>query len=175
MNIFGFDFTKNKKGKTSVKADVNAPKEKEKGSIESFAPPSDIDGTIVLQSGNMSGFDVHTLDFDMIAGAGDDSLIAKSREASSQPEAELAINYIVDAAIVSDSNTPPVKLDLSRSDFGEKVKKAIGEEFSSVLSLLKFSNNGYDLFRKWYIDGKLYFPWGFYGAGWRVPVYDKYA
>ena len=68
-----------------------------------------------------------------------------------------AITEIVNGAIVSDSDGAPVNLVLDNVDLNEGIKKKIHEEFNRVLQLLAFNYNGYDMFRRWYIDGRIYF------------------
>jgi len=149
MKLFGFTLTRDSKDSKKTK-EVEQDEE-----LPSIATPIDSDGSFVISSAS-SGFDVHTLDVSTMQ-SDENFLIQRWRTAAAVPEAEQAITYIVDAAIVSDTSGPPVTLDISGKGFGDKVNKAVSEEFKSVLSLFKFNAYGHDIFRRWYIDGKLYF------------------
>ena len=74
-----------------------------------------------------------------------------------QPEAERAIDDIVNEAIVADDNNAPVEIVLDNVEQPESIKKKIREEFEYVLKLMKFNYRGYDIFRNWYVDGRLYY------------------
>lgn len=84
-------------------------------------------------------------------------LIYRYREAAMQPEADMAINDIVDEAVASLESGAPVKLVVDDLDYEESVKKKFLAEFDNILRLFNFSENGSELFKKWYIDGRLYF------------------
>ena len=74
---------------------------------------------------------------------------------SSQPEADAAIEDIVNEAIVGDHNDVPVDIILDKVDTSDKIKKLLKAEFDHILELLNFNSFGHDIFRKWYIDGRL--------------------
>lgn len=85
-------------------------------------------------------------------------LIHKYRQMAIQPEVENAINDIVDEAIVHDSDTGViVKINLDRLDVKDTIKEMITEEFDNVIKLLDFNNFGDEIFRKWYVDGRLFY------------------
>jgi len=75
-----------------------------------------------------------------------------------QPEMENAINDIIDEAIVHDTDSGQiVKINTDKLKEPDKIKQLIREEFDNVIKLLDFNNHGDDIFRKWYIDGRLYY------------------
>ena len=74
-----------------------------------------------------------------------------------QPELETAIDEIVNEAIVNDDKSKGVEIDTDDLKQPESIKKKIRDEFDFVLKLLDFSNMGHDLFRRWYIDGRLFY------------------
>lgn len=74
-----------------------------------------------------------------------------------QPEVELAVQDIVNESIVFDDYRTPVKLNLDNYEQSDTIKEKIQEEFKEILSLLDFNNKGIDLYRKWFVDGRLYF------------------
>ena len=71
------------------------------------------------------------------------------------PEVDMAIEEIVNEAIVTSELQAPVNVNLDKVEASDKIKKSIQEEFDRVLSLLNFADNGVDMFRRWYIDGRL--------------------
>jgi hypothetical protein len=84
-------------------------------------------------------------------------LIKRYREMALHPECDSAIEDIVNEAIVSDSNDVPVKIDLSNLNASDGVKKRIREEFKHILSLLDFNKKCHEIYRNWYVDGRIYY------------------
>ena len=84
-------------------------------------------------------------------------LITRYREMSNHPECDMAITEIVDEAISHDDKGKVVDIVLDDLKQPESIKKKIREEFDNVLSMLNFSNMADDIFRRWYIDGRIYF------------------
>ena len=84
-------------------------------------------------------------------------LITRYREMSNHPECDMAITEIVDEAISHDDKGKVVEIVLDELKQPESIKKKIREEFDNVLSMLNFSNMADDIFRRWYIDGRIYF------------------
>ena len=80
-----------------------------------------------------------------------------ARDMSIYPEVEVAIDDIVSEAIVNETDDYPIKLLTKNLEQTETVKSKIAEEFNNILNILDFKNQGYDIFRSWYIDGRLYF------------------
>ena len=84
-------------------------------------------------------------------------LVTKYREMAEHPELEQAIDDIINEAIVGDSKDEPVEINLDDLEQPERIKELIREEFTKVLELLEFNDYSYDIFRKWYVDGRLYY------------------
>ena len=84
-------------------------------------------------------------------------LITRYREMSNHPECDMAITEIVDEAISHDDKGKVVDIVLDELKQPETIKKKIREEFDNVLAMLNFSNLADDIFRRWYIDGRIYF------------------
>ncbi len=84
-------------------------------------------------------------------------LITRYREMSNHPELESAIDEIVNEAITHSEDGSVVDINLDNLKQPEKIKKKIIEEFNNVKKLLNFNNLADDLFRRWYIDGRIYF------------------
>ena len=84
-------------------------------------------------------------------------LIKRYREMSLHPEADSAIEDIVNEAIVSDSNDVPVQIDLSNLNASDGIKKKIRSEFKYILDLLDFGKKSHEIYRNWYIDGRIFY------------------
>ena len=84
-------------------------------------------------------------------------LIKKYRNMAFQPEVDEAINDIVVDSIVGDEREDTVKVDLQRTDWSKSVQKKVAEEFSNVLDVLEFRSKGFEIFKSWYIDGRIFY------------------
>ena len=84
-------------------------------------------------------------------------LIKRYREMSLHPECDSAIEDIVNEAIVSDTNDSPVEIELSNLNASDGIKKRIRSEFKYILELLDFDRKSHEIYRNWYIDGRLYY------------------
>ena len=139
--LFGFEISRKK---NQVQQDEQS---------KTFAVPQNDDGAVTIQSGSYYGTYV---DLDGVV-RNEIELITRYREMSMQPELETAIDEIVNEAIVNDDNGKGVELNTDDLKQPEAIKKKIRDEFELVLKLLDFSNMGHDLFRRWYIDGRLFY------------------
>ena len=150
IELFGFSIGKT--GKESAKpVDSSPPSTNTNGA--SFVAPDDYDGTINIEAGGIFGTYV---DFESQI-KNENELISRYRSMSLYPEVDMAITDIVNDAIVIDDEKEPVSIVLDEVDLSDNIKKKIEEEFKTIVSLLNFNNRGYDLFRRWYIDSKLYY------------------
>jgi len=140
VNLFGF----------KIGRDVD---EKQLDNLPSFVPPAQDDGSITVAEGGAFGT---TVDLDNTV-KNEAQLITKYREMAQQPEAERAIDDIVNEAIVADDNQAPIEIVLDDIEQPESIKKKVREEFEHILKLMKFNYRGYDIFRHWYVDGRLYY------------------
>jgi hypothetical protein len=84
-------------------------------------------------------------------------MIKRYREMALHPEVDSAIEDIVNEAIVSDTNDSPVKIELSNLNASDGIKEKIREEFKYILELLDFDKKCHEIYRNWYIDGRLYY------------------
>ena len=123
------------------------------GSEVSFATPTPDDGTIDVAGG---GFFGQILDTDG-RDKSDYDLIRRYRDIAQQAECDAAIEDIVNEGIVSNEDDQAVEVVLERLPFPNKIKRKIREEFSEVLRLLNFEQKGHDIFRRWYVDGRVYY------------------
>ena len=84
-------------------------------------------------------------------------LIRRYREMALHPECDGAIEDVVNEAIVSDLYDSPVEIELSNLNAGDALKKAIREEFKNIKEILDFDRKAHEIFRNWYVDGRLYY------------------
>ena len=84
-------------------------------------------------------------------------LIRRYREMSLHPECDGAIEDVVNEAIVSDLYDSPVEIELSNLNAGDTLKKAIREEFKNIKEIMDFDRKAHEIFRNWYVDGRLYY------------------
>ena len=84
-------------------------------------------------------------------------LIKRYREMALHPECDSAIEDIVNEAVVSDTNDSPVTIELSNLNASDGIKKKIREEFKYILELLDFDRKSHEIYRNWYVDGRLYY------------------
>ena len=131
---------------------IERPKKAE-GSVPSFTSPTADDGTIDIAGG---GFFGQVLDQDGRERTEID-LIRRYRDIAQQPECDTAIEDIVNEGIISNEDDVPVQITLDRLPFPEKIKRKIRKEFMEVLRLLHFEQKGHDVFRRWYVDGRIFF------------------
>ena len=121
--------------------------------VVSFTSPSSDDGTLEIPGG---GFYSSILDTDGRDRA-DIDLIRRYRDIAQQSECDTAIEDIVNEGIVSNESDISVQVVLDNLPYPDRIKRKIREEFEEVLRLLKFEEKGHDLFRRWYVDGRIYF------------------
>ena len=84
-------------------------------------------------------------------------LIRRYREISLHPECDLAIEDIVNEAIVANENKEAVRVNVENLPYGKDVRRKIEDEFKEVLRLMQFNTKGHDIFRRWYIDGRIFY------------------
>ena len=120
---------------------------------QSFTPPSQEDGALTITSAAYYGTYV---DLDGTA-KNEVELISRYREMAMQPEIESAIDDIVNEAIVQDDDGLITKIILDDLKQPEKIKNAIKEEFNTILRLLNYRKMAQDIFRRYYIDGRMYY------------------
>ena len=122
-------------------------------SIPSFVAPENYDGTQVLETG---GFMSSVYDF---SGSfiDENALISQYRTMSLYPEVDMAIEDIVTQSIVYDRENKIVKIDLDNTELSDNIKSKVHQEFEKVTRLLDMPNKGYDIFRRWYVDGRLFY------------------
>jgi hypothetical protein len=120
---------------------------------QSFVPPAADDGALTITSAAYYGTYV---DLDGTA-KNEVELISRYREMAMQPEIESAIDDIVNEAICQDDDGKTIKIILDNLKQPEKIKNAIKAEFDNILKLLNYNYMAGDIFRRYYVDGRLYF------------------
>ena len=120
---------------------------------QSFTTTQADDGT---QTVNAGGYFGTFLDMDATAKTEAD-LIRRYREISIHPECDMAIEDIVNEAIVSNEMKDPVRINIDGLPFGKDVRRKIEDEFKEILRLMHFNIKGHDIFRRWYVDGRIFY------------------
>ena len=136
--LFGFSITRARK-----QAD---PK-------QSFTTTQADDGTQTIAAGGYFG---QYLDMEGTAKSEAD-LIRRYREVALHPECDMAIEDIVNEAIVANELKDAVRVNITDLPYGKDVRRKIENEFKEVLKLLNFNTKGHDIFRRWYVDGRIYY------------------
>lgn len=137
--------------------EIDPPKKSERrGEQEnkSFVPPDFDDGSLVIESGGAYASYV-----DLDGSARDEfHLITKYREMELVPECDSAIEDVVNESIVHEENRASVSIVLDDvKSFAESIKDKVREEFDNVLNLLDYNDQGHNIFRRWYVDGRINF------------------
>lgn len=122
-------------------------------SAPSFVPRESDDGALTVAPAGVYGT---YLDLDGSVRS-EAALVNKYREMAAHPEVDSALDDIVNEAIVMDSDEAIVTLNLDDTNFSDAIKDRIREEFEYVTKLYRFNLDAYDIFRRWYIDGRLYY------------------
>jgi hypothetical protein len=128
-------------------------RKQEEVELPSFTPKTDDDGALVIAEGGAYGQYV-----DMEGAIRTEAeLVSKYREMAGHPDIELAVDDIINESVVIDPKKEVVTLNLDHLEQPDKIKKMILEEFSTVLELLEFNQHAYEIFKKWYVDGRIYY------------------
>ena len=129
-------------------------KRKEDAPRVSFVPPDDDGvGQVINAGGHFGAY----IDMDGGKAKSENDQILKYRDAASQPEVDAAIEDIVNEAVTAVETENPVEIVLDKVEQPASIKKKIREEFTKIVQLLNMNWQGHDIFRKWYVDGRLYY------------------
>ena len=137
MDIFGY----------TIKRKESAPTER------SFVPPSDEGALDTIKAGGYYGT---YLDLEG-AAKNESEQIKRYRDISLMSDVDMAIDDVVNEAVANLDNEPPVTIDLKNVKVSNTIKKNIEQEFENILDMMHFKNKAQDYFRRWYIDGRIYF------------------
>jgi hypothetical protein len=119
----------------------------------SFAPPSNDDGAVVVAAGGSYGTYV---DLEGTART-EAELVTRYRDMSITADIDRAVEEIVNEAIVHETDEKIVELNLDGLQMADNIKAVIIQEFNAIKNLLNFEDKSYDIFKRWYIDGRLYY------------------
>ena len=143
IDLFGFSI-----GKKSQQEDIETSLKQ-----EAFVSPDEYDGAQTINGGGFMGTYV-----DFSGGIqNENQFIHTYRNIAIYPEVDMAIEDIVNDAIIMGKDRRPVKLNLSLTGFSDNIKTKIQKEFDHIMKMFDFSNKAYEIFRRWYIDGRCYY------------------
>lgn len=143
MQLFGFE--------------IKRKKDEEVLPIPSVVPPTNQDGSTIVNTGvNAGGYYGMVVDLDASL-KNENDLIRRYREISQYADCDAAIEDIVNEALISDETKQPIEIILDELNVSSTIKNKISNEFTEILRLLKFNERGHEIFRQWYIDGRLYY------------------
>ena len=143
IKLFGFEIKRSSQDKKEEKQRV------------SIVPPSDDDGAGYVTA-SAAGHYGQYVDINGDQAKDNHQLIMKYRGISMHPEVDMAIEDIVNEAIVTGGLEKQIEIVLDKVKAPDNIKKTISEEFDNILNLLNFGDSGHDQFRRWYVDGRLY-------------------
>lgn len=140
FKLFGFDITR------------GTEPESKPEDLQTFSAPVEDDGAAIVAGGSVGQY----YDMDGVAKT-DTDLINKYRQMSIHPQIDMALEEVVNEAIVDEPEEPIVKLSLEKTPLTANIKKHIQDEFDTILELLDMHIGGHDVFRQWYVDGRLFY------------------
>lgn len=141
MQLFGFEIKR------------TSAEEQEVQNLQAIVPQNQDDAVTEIAPGGIYGTYL-----DMEASAKTEAdLVTRYREMALQPECDTAVEDIVNDAIIMQENVYPVEIVLDNTELTNRVKKIVRDEFNKLLYMLDFGNKGYEIFRRWYVDGRLYY------------------
>jgi hypothetical protein len=138
-DLFGFSITR---------------KKQEQDPKQSFSIPVADDGATTVSA--VGGYFGQYLDLEGTA-KNEADLVRRYREISLHPECDTAIDDIVNEAIVVNENRDSVNVNLTTLPFGVEIRRKIEDEFKTILRLMDFNTKGHDIFRRWYVDGRMFY------------------
>tara|TARA_B110000046_G_scaffold182185_1_gene215672 strand:- start:950 stop:2473 length:1524 start_codon:yes stop_codon:yes gene_type:complete len=141
LNIFGFEIRRKKQ------------KEEDK-KLPSIVPATDDDGAGYVTASGMHYGQFINLDGD--ESKDNAQLIMKYRGVSAHPEVDAAIEDIANESISASEGESALEIRLDKVEVSDQIKKGITEEFENIVSMLNFNEIGHDMFKRWYVDGRLY-------------------
>jgi len=134
--------------------EIKRAKKKEEDKSQSIVPPTDEDGAGYITATGAGHYGQY-VDIDGDKAKDNHQLIMKYRSASMNPEVDMAIEEITNESMSLGERESIVDLITDKVETSDKIKKLMKEEFDNIVSLLNFNDNGPDIFKRWYIDGRL--------------------
>lgn len=138
MNVFGFEIKRKQPAQE----------------IGSVVTPTPDDGSTVVNSA--AAYYGLVVDLEGIV-KNENDLVRRYRESAQYSDCDSAIEEIVNEAIVADANTKPITVVLDDLKLSESIKTKIRDEFDEVCRLFKVEEKAHDMFRQWYVDGRMYY------------------
>lgn len=120
-----------------------------------YIEPENDDAAFVVNSGYY-GYNAYQFNLD-VSFQDENELIQKYRDTALIPEVDSAITDIVNESISGDEDSAPVEIILDELEQSDNIKNKIKEEFDTILELMNFNENAYEIFKKWYVDGRIYY------------------
>lgn len=153
--ILGFNMAENN-GVTLFGFEIKRKKDTSQEKLQSIVPPTDTDG-----AGYVTAAGAHYGTYVNLGGEdhAKDNLqnIRQYRAVATHPEVDAAIEDIVNESVISGEGESSISLTMDKVEgLSESLKKQINEEFENVVSMLNFNDLGHDIFRRWYVDGRIY-------------------
>ena len=142
IKLFGFEIRRAKKD------------EKEQQKLQSVVPPTDVDGSgyVTATAGHFGQY----INMEGDEAKDNHQLIVRYRGVSMHPEVDMAIDEIVNESISASELQSSVEISLDEIEAGNKIKDQIREEFEGIVKMLRFNEIGHEIFRSWYVDGRIY-------------------
>jgi len=137
MKLFGFNIERDKKPDLPALAFP----ENEEGAIEATSAGGAFASYIDMEASAKTEAD----------------LIMKYRDMVEHPECDMAVENILQEAIITNQNRNPVELDLTETGLSKGLQNRVDEEFDGILKMLDFNNQAYDIFKRWYVEGRIYY------------------
>jgi hypothetical protein len=126
--------------------------------LQAFSVPEHEDAASTVDSAAMATGGAYGTYLDLEGTVKNEiDLITRYREMAMNPEVELAVDDIINESVITENGKSPVSISLGNIDIPNPIKDKIIEEFDEVLRLLAFNDYAYDIFKKWYIDGRIYY------------------
>jgi hypothetical protein len=134
-------------------------KEETNTDVQTFVQPSVVDDIGNAQLVGVNGFNgsFYNSSQSTAIDISENSHIQQCREIAMYHEVDSAIEEIVTEAIITDESMDSIKLDLTNTEFSEPIKAKVRKSFKKIYNILDFKTKGYSIFRRWYIDGRLYY------------------
>ncbi len=144
LRLFGFEIKRASKNSTSQTSKT----------LPSVVPPTDFDGAgyVTAAAGHYGQY----VNLDGENTKDNHQLIMLYRGVAMHPEIDMAIEEIVNEAIIAADLKSSVEISLDDVEAPERIKKQIREEFNNIVAMLRFNEIGHEIFRSWYIDGRIY-------------------
>ena len=142
LKLFGFEIKRAKKD------------DKDKEKLQSVVPPTDTDGAgyVTATAGHFGQY----INMDGDESKDNHHLVLRYRGVAMHPEVDMAIDEIVNEGISASELQSSVEISLDDIEAGEKIKEQIREEFENIIGMLRFNEIGHEIFRSWYVDGRIY-------------------